>query len=328
MSVLICAFFTTFTGASGVTILVVGGLLSLILTENGFSRNFSLGLLTASGSIGLLFPPSLPVIMYGVTAQISVGEMFVGGFLPGLLMVVMLAAIGIVSAVRGKQELKPFRIKETLRPLRESFWEIMLPALIVVLFFRGITTLVETGAIAVVYVLAVEMLVHREISVRELPKVLIKSVPIMGGVLVILAVSKGLSYYIVDAEIPVHLSDWFQTYIRSKYVFLILLNVTLLIVGCLMDVFSAILVISPLFIPLGAAYGIHPVHLGIIFLANLELGYLTPPVGINLFLSSYRFNEPLPIIYRNVIPFLVFLLITVLVITYVPAMTTGLLRFF
>lgn len=328
MSILICAFFTTFTGASGVTILALGALLSFILTQNHYSRNFSLGLLTASGSIGLLFPPSLPIIMYAVIAQISVKDMFVGGFLPGLLMVITLAVIGIVSAIRGKQTRQPFRPKETLAPLRESIWEILLPILILFLFFRGITTLVETGAVAVIYVIVVEMLIHREIKIRDLPRIFVKSVPIIGGVLIILAVAKGLSYYIVDAEVPIHLVNWFRDHIHSKYLFLILLNITLLIAGCLMDIFSAIVVVAPLFIPIGMAYGIDPVHLGIIFLANLELGYLTPPVGINLFLASYRFNQPLPTIYRNVLPFFIFLLITVILITYVPILTTGFLGLF
>ena len=328
MSILICAFFTTFTGASGVTILALGALLAIILTKNNFPRSFSLGLLTASGSIGLLFPPSLPIIMYGVVAQISIKDMFVGGLLPGLLMVATLVIIGVYIAIREKQKAKPFSLKEALSSLKESIWEILLPILILFLFLSGITTLVETGAIAVVYVLAVDMLIHREIKFKDLLTVFNKSIPIIGGVLIILALAKGLSYYIVDAEVPIYLVDWFQAHIPSKYVFLILLNIALLITGSLMDIFSALVVVAPLFIPLGAAYGIHPVHLGIIFLANLELGYLTPPVGINLFFASYRFNEPLGVIYRNVFPFLIFLLITVLIITYVPVMTTGLLGLF
>ncbi len=324
-SILLCAFFTTFTGGSGVTILALGGLLSFVLIERGYPKRFSTGLLTGSGSIGLLFPPSLPIIMYGVMAQINIKELFVGGLLPGLVMIVVLAVLGIRSAIVNKVERVAFRVKDVLPSLRESIWEVLLPVIILVSYFSGFTTLVETAALAVVYVLIVGVVIKRDIKIADLPRVFAKCVPIIGGILIILAAAKGLSYYIVDAEIPTILTEWLQRYIHSKYVFLILLNVALLITGCFMDIFSAITVVAPLVIPLGVAYGVHPVHLGIIFLANLELGYLTPPVGLNLFLASYRFDEPLSKMYRNVIPFLLALLLAVLCITYVPWLTTGLL---
>jgi tripartite ATP-independent transporter DctM subunit len=328
MGILICAFLTTFTGASGVTILAVGGLLFYILTSGGYKKEFSTGLLTASGSIGLLFPPSLPVILYGVVAQVSIKEMFVGGLLPGAFMVLALAAMGTVASFRQKVPRTRFVLKEALLALRDSIWEILLPFLVLVLFLRGVMTLVETAAFSALYAFVVEVVVHRDIKPRDVPGVFLKSAVIMGGVLVILSVAKGLSYYIVDAEFPSRLVDWLHAAVSSKFVFLILLNLALLVVGCFMDIFSAITVVVPLIIPLGAAYGVHPVHLGIIFLANLELGYLTPPVGINLFLASYRFNEPLAKIYRAVLPFLLVLLAAVLIITYVPWMTTSLLKVF
>ena len=327
MVVLVCTFFTTFTGATGVTILALGALLAYVLVESGrYTTDFANGLITGSGSIGLLFPPSLPIILYGVIAQINIKHMFVGGILPGLLMVITLCGIGVVTAVTHKVKAAPFQIREAVLAIKDSFWEILLPVIILLGYFLGITTLVETGAVAVIYALIIEVFVHRDLSLKDLPTVMLKCIPIVGGVLIILASAKGLSYYIVDAEVPMRLSSWVQENISSKYVFLILLNVALLITGCLMDIFSAILVVVPLIIPMGAAFGIHPVHLGVIFLANLGVGYLTPPVGLNLFLAAYRFNQPLVRIYRNVIPFFLALLAVVLLITYVPWFSTGLLR--
>ena len=333
MAVLLCAFFTTFTGASGVTILALGGLLLYMLQRNGYRERFSIGLLTAAGSIGLLFPPALPIIMYGVIAQIDIRQLFVGGFVPGVLMVAALAALGIFQALRRRTEDAPgqgadrprFQLRPALQAARGAAWELALPVVVVALYFGGITSLVETAAAATIYVLLVETVVHRDISLRALPRVLAKCTPIIGGVMVILALAKGLSYFMVDAEVPTNLVAWVSGAISSPLMFLILLNLTLLVAGALMDIFSAIVVLAPLLIPLGVSYGIHPVHLGIIFLANLELGYLTPPVGINLFLSSYRFDKDLVSVYRTVVPFLLVLLAVVLVITYVPFLTTGLL---
>ncbi len=325
MATIVCAFFTTFTGASGVTILALGGLLSYILIKSKYPKNFSTGLLTASGSIGLLFPPSLPIILYGVVAHINIKKMFIAGILPGSLMVVAVAIIGVIYAQKSKAQKTPFNLKNSLTAFKSAAWEISLPFVVLISFFKGYTTIVETGALTVLYALFIEVVIHRDIKYRNLFSVFLKGVPIIGGVLIILAVAKGLSYYIVDAEVPMLLAEWCHEHIHSKYVFLILLNIALLITGCLMDIFSAIMVVVPLIIPLGEAYGIHPIHLGIIFLANLELGYLTPPVGINLFLSSFRFNEPLIKVYKHVIPFLITMLISVLLITYVPWLSTAFL---
>jgi len=327
MTVLVCTFFTTFTGATGVTILALGALLAYVLVESGrYSTDFANGLITGSGSIGLLFPPSLPIILYGVIAQINIKQMFVGGILPGMLMVITICGIGVFTAVTHKVKPVPFQIKEAAASIKDSFWEILLPVIILLGYFGGLFTLVETGAVAVIYTLIIELGVHRDLRIRELPRVMLKCIPIVGGVLIILAAAKGLSYYLVDAEVPMRLSAWVQANISSKYVFLILLNLALLITGCLMDIFSAILVVVPLIIPMGAAFGIHPVHLGVIFLANLGVGYLTPPVGLNLFLAAYRFNQPLVRIYRNVIPFFLALLAVVLLVTYVPWFSVGLLK--
>jgi tripartite ATP-independent transporter DctM subunit len=215
-----------------------------------------------------------------------------------------------------------------LTATRESFWEILLPVIIVWGYFGGIFTLVESGAIAVIYSLFIEVVIHKDLKIKDLTRVLLKCMPIMGGVFAILAMAKGLSYYIIDAEIATHLTLWVQSHIGSKYVFLLLLNIALLITGCFLDIFSAILVVVPLIVPLGNLFGIHPVHLGIIFLANMELGYLTPPLGLNLFLASYRFNEPMVKIVKDVIPFLLIQLAAVLMITYMPFLSTGLLALF
>ena len=325
MAILVCTFFTTFTGASGVTILAVGGLLSYVLIKGQYSKKFSTGLLTAVGSIGLLFPPSLPVIIYGVTAQVSIKDMFVGGVAPGIIMVLAMVLFGVFFAKKNNVPRDRFALQEALAAIKDSFWEILLPVIIVWGYFGGITTLVESGAVAVIYVIVVEVFIHRDIRFRNLPRVLLKCMPVIGGVLAILALAKGLSYYIVDAEIPMQLTAWVEATIHSKYIFLLLLNIALLITGCFMDIFSAIMVVVPLIIPLGNLFGIHPVHLGIIFLANMELGYLTPPVGLNLYLASYTFNEPIRKIYRDVFPFLMIQLVAVLLITYVPLFSTGLL---
>jgi C4-dicarboxylate transporter, DctM subunit len=318
MAVLVSAFFTTFTGASGVTILALGGLLSFMLRDSGeYKEGFIKGLLTSAGSIGLLFPPSLPIIMYAVMAQISVKDMFLGGLIPGSILVLALAIMGVIASFHKKRK-TTFNPSDILPALKNSIGELFLPILILTGYFGGFFTLVETGAVSVVYCLILEGLIHRDLKKDDLTKIMQKSLPIIGGILMILAVSKGLSYYLVDAEVPMALTSFVRDNIQSKIVFLILLNLILLLTGCLMDIYSAILVVGPLVIPMGALFGIHPVQLGIIFLANLQLGYLTPPVGMNLFLASYRFETPLVEIYKKVIPFLLVLLVMVLLITYVP----------
>lgn len=326
VTVVTCAYFTTFTGASGVTILALGGLLAAVLVEsNQYGKNFSHGLITSSGSVGLLFPPALPVIMYGVIAQVSILDMFLGGFLPGLMLVLVLSAMGVIRALRKKRERISFNFKEFAGASKGALGDILLPVVLLVSYFSGFTTVVETAALAVVYTIVL-ILVTGEFNRHLIFGVLRRGVPVIGGVLVILAAAKGLSYYIIDAQVPTLLTAFFREHISSRFVFLILLNLTLLVTGTLMDIYSAILVVVPLIIPLGELYGVHPVQLGVIFLANLQLGYLTPPVGMNLFLASYTYNEPITRIYRQVLPFLLVLLLGVLVITYVPWFSLALLK--
>ncbi len=321
------AFFTSFTGASGVTILSLGGLLLPVLTQAHYTRRFSLGLLTASGSIGLLFPPSLAVILYAVYSRTPINELFLGGFLPGLLLVGLVALWGVRHGRFAERTRQPFDAVEAWRSINAAKWELLLPVVVIGGIFGGIVTLVEAAAVTVLYAFVVECLVYRDLSIKtQLMGVGADCATLVGGVLLILAVALGFTNYLIDAQVPDLALEWVQEHIESKYVFLLVLNLLLLVVGCMMDIFSAILVVVPLIAPMGAAFGVDPVHLGIIFLANLELGYLTPPVGMNLFLASYRFDEPLTRIYRSVLPFLLILLIGVLLITYVPALSLALVR--
>jgi C4-dicarboxylate transporter DctM subunit len=321
---LVCGFFTTFTGASGVTILALGGLLLPVLLKSGYREKFSVGLLTATGSIGLLFPPSLAVILYAVVAHVPIPDLFRAGIVPGFLMIVAVCIMGVREAGRSKTPRLAFDVREVAAALWESKWEILLPVIALAGMFGGYCTLIEAAAITVVYALLVETAIHRDLHVtRDLPQVLVKCVTLIGGVFIILGVAMGLTNYLVDAEIPMKAAAWVQAHIQSRMLFLLALNVFLLIVGCLMDIFSAIVVVVPLILPISRVFGIDPLHLGMIFLANLELGYLTPPVGMNLFLASYRFEKPLVEVYRNAIPFLLVLLGVVLLITYVPALTLG-----
>ncbi len=329
VTALLCAFFTVFTGGSGVTILALGALLFQALRADRYRERFSLGLLTASGSLGLLFPPALPLILYGIVAQISIRDLFVGGLGPGLLMVAMIAAWGVWEGVRGDAERRPFAWREAARALWAGKWELLLPVLVLVAIFGGFATLVEAAALTAFYTLVVEILVHRDLEPGGATfRVITECVVLVGGVLIILGVAMGLTSYLVDAQVPTRLVEWAQTSIDSRILFLLALNVFLLAVGCLMDIFSAIVVVVPLIVPLGAAFGVDPVHLGVIFIANLELGYLTPPVGLNLFLAAYRFERPLLRIWRAVLPMLAILAAGVLLVTYVPWLTLGLLELF
>ncbi|WP_455246047.1 TRAP transporter large permease [Petrachloros mirabilis] len=319
---LLSAFFTTFTGASGVTILALGGLMLPVLLGNGYGERFSVGLLTATGSIGLLFPPSLAVILYGVVAHVSILDLFQAGIIPGLLLVGAVCTLGVREGRRAQGECVPFEMRELFAAAWESKWEIFIPVIVLVSLFGGFGTLIETAAITTVYVLFIELVVHRELSPRrELPEVLGKCLHLIGGVFAILGVAMGLTNYLVDAEIPMKAAEWFESHVHSPLVFLLALNVFLLIVGCLLDIFSAISIVVPLIQPISQIFGIDPVHLAMIFLVNLQLGYLTPPVGLDLFFASYRFDKPLGQICRNTIPFFLLMLLVVLLVTYVPILS-------
>jgi len=323
-AVLVCAFFTTFTGASGVTILALGSLLLPVLMGDRYSERFSLGTVTASGSIGLLFPPSLPIILYGVQARTPVNEMFYACILPGFVLVGLVAAYCIREGVVEGATWKKVDPREIVLSVWAAKWEIALPIVVFVSLFGGFATTVEAAALTVLYTLFIKCVVYRDVSVRrELPKVLTESTVLVGGVLIILCVAMGFTNYLIDAEVPAKGAAWVTAGIEQRWVFLLILNGFLLIVGCLMDIFSAIFVVVPLILPVAAAFHIDPLHLGAIFLINLELGYLTPPVGMNLFLASYRFNKPMPQITRAVLPFMLVQLAAVLLVTFVPWLSEG-----
>lgn len=323
---MLCAFFTVFTGGSGVTILALGGLLFPALVKDGYGEKFSLGLLTASGSLGLLLPPALPLILYGIVAQAPIEDLFIGGIVPGLLLIGMTSAWGIRAALRRKVPQPAFEVGEAVAALWAAKWEMLLPVVIVGSLFSGFATTVEAAAIGALYAFFTQVFVHGDLRIgKDLSRVAAECSSTVGGVLLILGVAVGLTSWMIDADIPGRLLELSQQHISSRWAFLLALNGFLLVVGAMMDIFSATFIVAPLLVPLGLAYDIHPVHLGIIFIANLELGYLTPPVGLNLFLSSYRFNKPLMEVAAATLPMLFVLAFGVLVITYVPWLTTGLL---
>jgi tripartite ATP-independent transporter DctM subunit len=323
----VCAVFTTFTGGSGVTIIALGGLVYPIMRKEGYPEGFSLGLVSASGSLGLLFPPSLPVILYGVVASVPADRLYLAGLVPGLILVVLVAGYGLLVGRRTQATTTPFAWRELGAAAWQAKWELSTPAVVVVLFATGLASLVEASAFACLYAVVVECFITRDIHpVRELPKVLLKAAALVGGVLLLLASAMGLTSYLVDAQVPDALLAWVQQTIGSPLVFLLALNLLLLVLGSVLEIYSAIIVLAPLIAPIGAAFGIDPVHLGVIFLANLEVGFILPPVGLNLFLSSARFNVPITRLYRHVLPFLAILAAGVLLITYVPALSVGVLR--
>ncbi len=335
VTVLACAFFTSFTGASGVTILALGGLLMPVLMGAGYSERSTLGLLTGSGGLGLLFPPSLPLILYAIVASlnkaggVTIERMFLGGLGPGLLLVAMAAGLGIRLGPKEEAGPPAFDRGEAGRAIWAAKWELLLPVVALVALFGGFATPVEAAAVTALYAFVVETFVYHDFKrAREIPRVMADCGLLVGGVLLILGVALGFSNYLIDAQIPTHAAEWVTGAVKSKYAFLLAVNLGLLVVGCVMDVYSAIVVVVPLIVPLGLAYGIDPIHLGIIFLANMELGLLTPTVGINIFLSSYRFGKPVLQVSRAVIPMQCMLVIGVLLITYLPPLTTLLPRWF
>ena len=323
---LLCAFFTTFTGASGVTILALGGLLLPVLLKGGFGENFSIGLLTSTGSLGLLLPPSLVVILYGVIAHVPIIDMFKAGLVPGILLIAPICLVCMWQGFKTGAGRLPFRPREAAAAIWIAKWEVIMPILVLVLIFGGFCTLVEASAVLVVYALIVETLIYRDLSLQVVIAMLVKCAALVGGVLIILGVAMGLTSYLVDAQVPMQAAAWGTKYLHTKWLFLLALNGGLIIVGCFMDIYSALVVIVPLILPMAEPFGVHPAHLGIVFLANLQLGYLTPPVGMNLFLASFRFERPLTTVSRDALLFLFLMAAVVLLITYVPWLTVGVLE--
>lgn len=312
-----CAFFTTFTGASGVTIIALGGLVYPILRQT-YNENFSLGLITASGSIGLLFPPSIPLILYAIIAEVPIDAMFFAGIIPGMLILVILSSYCSGWSLIKHTETTPFNWMEFFRTLWDAKWELILPLLVLGGILTGIVSLVEVAALTVIYVCIVEMCIHRSISVKALPGLVKESMVLVGAILIILAMALALTNYLITLGVPDMALEWINSITDNKIIILIGLNVFLLIVGCMMDIFSAIVIIVPLLLPMADTLGIDKVHLGVIVLTNLEIGYLTPPIGMNLFISSMKFKKSVVLLYKSVLLFIGLLLIALILVTYIP----------
>ena len=322
VTLIVCAFFTVFTGASGVTIIALGGFLYPALLKEKYNERFSLGLVTTSGSLGLLFPPSLPLILYGVTSSANIDQMFVAGIVPGIVLILILSLYAMFVGISDGVERTKFDVKELLKSAWDLKWEIPLPILLVAGVYTGNMALSDAAPFTVAYVFIVEVLIQKEIKWSEMPEVIKRSMVIIGAILLIMSISFAGSNYIIYNEVPQKMFEFMQQFITSKYVFLILLNIFLLIVGCIMDIFTAIMIIVPLIAPIAYQYNVDLIHLGIIFLANLEIGYLTPPVGMNLFISSMRFKKPVVKLYGASVKFIGLLLVALVVITYVPVLST------
>jgi tripartite ATP-independent transporter DctM subunit len=329
VSLFACAFFTALTGASGATIIALGAILYPAMKQAGYEERFNLGLITSSGSLGLLFPPSIALILYGVIVQqmgvgepVAIDDLFIAGLLPGLMMLLMLTAYSMYKSHQCPEIRRtPFNFNKLLKALRGSMWEIPMPFILIGGIYSGVFAISEAAAVAVMYVLLVEVLILREVPFTKLPDIMRDSMVLVGGVLVILGVSLASTNYLIDTEVPNRLFEFIRSHIDSKLTFLMLLNVFLLLLGMILDVFSALVIIVPLLLPIALGYDIHPIHLGIIFLANMQIGYFTPPVGMNLFIASYRFHKPVTELYHATIPFMFILIVAVLIITYWPDLT-------
>jgi tripartite ATP-independent transporter DctM subunit len=320
-----CAVFTALTGATGLTIIALGGILLPAMKRGRYSENFSLGLLTTSGTLGLLFPPSLPLIIYAIVAKVRIDHLFIAGILPGILLVVLLSAFSVYRSVRTDVPKTKFKFNEVGIAIREALWELPLPVVVLGGIYSGYFAVSEAAAITAVYVLLAEVVIYRGIRLRQLPEIMKKSMVLVGGILIILGAAMGLTNYLIDAEIPMQLLDFFKVHIENPLLFLVVLNIFLLAIGCTMGIFSALVVVVPLFTPLAEAYGIDPIHLGIIFLANLEIGASIPPLGINLFIASMRFDKPVLQLYVASLPFIAILLLALAIITYLPWLSLALI---
>jgi tripartite ATP-independent transporter DctM subunit len=322
-----CAFFTAFTGVSGITIVALGGFLLPLLLQEQYPERFSLGLLTTCGSLGLLFPPSLPIILYGLVAHTPIALLFLAGIVPGVLLLILLSLFSVHQARRAQVPLHRTSRAEVRRALWAAKWEISIPVLVLVGIYGGMVTVSEVALLTAAYSLLVTVVIHHDLHLwRDIPDLITQSMVLVGAIFIVLGTALGLTSYLIDAQVPERMVAIMQQHIRSRVVFLLALNGFLLLVGCLLDIFSAMVVVVPLITPLAAQFGVHPLHLGIIFLTNLEIGYSTPPVGLNLFLSSLRFERPMTQLYRTSWPFLCLLLLALLVITYVPDLSLGLVR--
>ncbi|MFH1620429.1 MAG: TRAP transporter large permease [bacterium] len=326
VALLTCAVFTAFTGASGVTIIALGGLLYPMLRKQGYPEKFTLGLMTTTGSLGLLFPPSLPIILYGLIAKVSIDKLFAAAAVPGILLIVILSAYALLTGRKCGVGKMPFSVAAVISSAREAAWEIPLPFIIIGGIYGGWFTASEAASVMAFYVLIAEVFIYRDLDLfRDIPGVAVKSMMLVGAIFMVLGAALGLTNYLIDAEIPGRLFAWLHSFIDSKIVFLMVLNVFLLIVN-MVEIFSAIIIVVPIIAPVAAQYGVDPVHLGVIFLLNLEIGYMTPPLGLNLFLSSRRFDAKLTGLYAATFPFWLMLLGALALVTYAPGLSLWLVK--
>jgi len=326
VSLVACAFFTAFTGASGVTIIALGAILFPAMQQAGYPEKFNLGLVTSAGSLGLLFAPSLPLILYGVVAEVPVESLFMAGLLPGFLMLVILSAYSIWKNRAIRTPLGDFSWREVRTALREAVWEIPLPIVVLGGIYSGYFAISEAAAVTALYVLIVDVVILKEITLRKLPSIIRESMVLVGGIMMILGVSRASTNFMIDAGVPQQLLHWISGFVTGEFAFMVMLLVFLLILGAILDIFSAIVLVVPLILPIATQFGVHPVHLGIVFLATMQLGYITPPVGLNLFIAGYRFDRPIVDIYFSTLPFFFFLMLSVMLIAFWPEFSLILLK--
>ena len=325
IALITCAIFTALTGATGLTIIALGGILLPAMVRGKYPERFSLGLLTTSGTLGLLFPPSLPLIIYAIVAKVRIDQLFIAGILPGILLLILLSVFNVNRSIRADVPKTDFQIQEVYNALKAAIWELPLPFIVLGGIYSGYFAVSEAAAATAVYVLLVEVVIYRDIRWRELPEIMKKSMVLVGTILIIFGAAMALTNYLIDDQIPMKILDFFKAHIENRYLFLVVLNLFLLAAGCTMGIFSALLVVVPMLTPLGHAYGIHPIHLGIIFLTNLEIGASLPPLGINLFIASIRFEKPVLTLYMASLPFIAILLAALAIITYLPWFSLALL---
>jgi len=322
-----CAIFTAFTGASGITIIALGGLLFPAMLQNAYSEKFSLGLLTSCGNLGLLFPPSLPIILYALVAKININTLFVAGFVPGVLLLILVSFYCFYKGVTLSVPRTRVTFRNLYKAIKAAIWEIPLPIIVIGGIYGGLFTVTEAAAVSAFYVLIVEVFIYRDIKLSsDVPRIMKESMLLVGGILVILGTALGLTNYLIDAEIPMKILQFLRSFVQTKLVFLIMLNLFLLVVGCMLDIFSAIIVVVPLITPIALDFGVNPLHLGVIFLVNLGIGYTTPPVGMNLFIASFRFRKSILSLYAASLPFLAILLVALIIITYIPEISLWLVN--
>ncbi|UCG20000.1 MAG: TRAP transporter large permease subunit [Deltaproteobacteria bacterium] len=326
VALLSCAFFTALTGASGITIVALGGLLLPALLEERYSEDFSLGLLTSSGSLGLLFPPSLPMIIYGVVAGVSIPKLFLAGLIPGIFLLVLLIGYSIYKGVRGECRIITFDRHELFQTSRETIWEILLPVVVFGGIYSGFLAVREVAVVTLAYVLLVALVINRDVKLSQMPTIIGKTVVMVGGIIIILGAALAFNSFLIDQQVPSRVLIWIQSHVQSKFLFLIILNIFLLLVGCVLDIYSALVIVAPLIVPIAQGYDINLLHLGVVFLTNLQIGYTTPPIGMNLFIASLRFEQSIIRLGVASLPFLLILLVALLVITYVPALSLLLVR--